>query len=73
MSGIVLPVLPWSWIHNRIRVEADVCGSFRASESGFISLLSSGGTANCVWSEGRVEQLETLVDRWVGIEGLCTL
>ena len=44
-------------------------GRLDRANPGLYQLLSSDDQVMCL-VRGRVEQLETLVDRWVGIEGL---
>ena len=67
---LVLPVLPLELDTQQDQgLEQTFVGRLDRANPGLYQLLSSDDQVLCL-VRGRVEQLETLVDRWVGIEGL---
>ena len=68
---LVLPVLPLELDTQQDQgLEQTFVGRLDRANPGLYQLLSSDDQVMCL-VRGRVEQLETLVDRWVGIEGLA--
>ena len=67
---LVLPVLPLELDTQQDQgLEQTFVGRLDRANPGLYQLFSSDDQVMCL-VRGRVEQLETLVDRWVGIEGL---
>ena len=68
---LVLPVLPLELDTQQDQgLEQTFVGRLDRANPGLYQLLSSDDQVMCL-VRGRVEQLETWVDRWVGIEGLA--
>ena len=67
---LVLPVLPLELDTQQDQgLKQTFVGRLERANPGLYRLLSAEDQVLCL-VRGRVEQLETLVDRWVGIEGL---
>ena len=67
---MVLPVLPLELDTQQDQgLDQTFVGRLDRANPGLYQLLSAEGQVLCL-VRGRVEQLETVVDRWVGIEGL---
>ena len=67
---LVLPVLPLELDTQQDQgLEQTFVGRLERANPGLYRLLSAEDQVLCL-VRGRAEQLETLVDRWVGIEGL---
>ena len=68
---LVLPVLPLELdTYQDQGLEQTFVGRLDRANPGLYRLLSAEDQVLCLF-RGRVEQLETLVNRWVGIEGLA--